>query len=137
MFKNKHFLKEVIALSFAVFTLAALARQGNRLIDTAFNRVAFPANASIFENFKVYFTAITVLVIIEYFIAFEYPNNYLLSRVARGACDDADNDDCFRFVLFKRRKNLHSAFLARRLSLFRYRRPIRGLSPTAPARVSL
>lgn len=81
MFKNKHLLKEVIALSFAVFTLAALARQGNRLIDTAFNRVAFPANASIFENFKVYFTAITVLVIIEYFIAFEYPNNYLLSRV--------------------------------------------------------
>ena len=79
--KKKHFLKEVVALGATLFVLASLARQGNRLIDTAFNRVAFPANSSIFESFKAYFTAVTALVLIEYVVAFEYPNNYLLSRV--------------------------------------------------------
>ncbi|MCK9537164.1 MAG: hypothetical protein M0R05_06275 [Bacilli bacterium] len=81
MHKRKHFLKEVVWIAFILFLLAIVVRQGNRLIDTAFTRVAFPRNASIFENFKVYFTSVTILVITEYFIVFEYPNNYLLSRV--------------------------------------------------------
>ena len=81
MHKRRHFLKEVIWMTVALFLLAIVVREGNRLIDTSFNRVAFPNNTSIFENFKVYFTSVTVLVIIEYFVVFDYPNNYLLSRV--------------------------------------------------------
>jgi len=81
MHKRKHFNKEVIWLSLFVLLLTIVVRQGNRLFATAFNRVVFPSNMSIFENFKVYFTSITLLVIFEYFIVFGYPNNYLLSRV--------------------------------------------------------
>ena len=81
MRKLTHFKKEVILLSLILFFIAIIVRQGDKLVDSRINRLAFPLNTSIFENFKVFFTTISLLILSEYFFSFDLPNNYLLSRV--------------------------------------------------------
>jgi len=111
MHKRKNFKKEVIVLSLLLFLIAIAVRAGGRLIETAFNRVAFPANESIFENLKVYFTAVTVLIIGEYFARFDYPNNYLLSRIAGAVVMMAMTAVVLGVYYFFARKNINTAFI--------------------------
>lgn len=77
LFKKRRLLNEIIFIGFLIY-LFVLATISIRLTNITF---LLPNKISIFEIMKTYFFATSLLLIIEYFVAFDLPNNYLLSRV--------------------------------------------------------
>jgi len=78
---RRHFLKEVIGISLLIMILGLVVRSIGAYSASTINNLIFANNRSIFDYFKIYFYAVTFLVLIEYFIVYDLPNNYLLSRV--------------------------------------------------------
>lgn len=74
--KNK-LINEIIIIGSLLY-LFILITQSLRFEEIS---IFLPNKITIFEILKTYFIAMSLLMILEYFIAFDLPNNYILSRL--------------------------------------------------------
>lgn len=77
LFKKSRLINEILFIGVILYILI-LTAQSLRIVGVS---NLLPNKITIFEILKNYFFAISLLMIIEYFIAFDLPNNYILSRV--------------------------------------------------------
>lgn len=77
LFKKSRLINEILFIGVILYILI-LTAQSLRIVGVS---NLLPNKKTIFEILKNYFFAISLLMIIEYFIAFDLPNNYILSRV--------------------------------------------------------
>ena len=75
------FIFEVIIRSIIILILFYFSRSVILSLPSSLIRTIFPKSDSLFSIFRFLFLAVTFLVIGEYFIYEEMPNNYLLSRM--------------------------------------------------------
>ena len=77
LFKKSRLINEILFIGVILYILI-LTAQSLRIVGVS---NLLPNKITIFEILKNYFFAISLLMIIEYFVAFDLPNNYILSRV--------------------------------------------------------
>ncbi|MFA7434790.1 MAG: hypothetical protein WC006_00310 [Bacilli bacterium] len=77
LFKKSRLINEILFIGVILYILI-LTVQSLRIVGAS---NLLPNKITIFEILKNYFFAISLLMIIEYFISFDLPNNYILSRV--------------------------------------------------------
>ena len=77
LFKKSRLINEILFIGVILYILI-LTAQSLRIVGVS---NLLPNKITIFEILKNYFFAISLLMIIEYFISFDLPNNYILSRV--------------------------------------------------------
>lgn len=75
--KRSKLLNEIFFIGFLIY-IFILITQGMRITGIT---VFLPNKITIFEILKTYFFSISLLMIVEYFIAYDLPKNYLLSRL--------------------------------------------------------
>lgn len=77
LIKRSKLLNEIFFIGFLIY-IFILITQGMRITGlTGF----LPNKITIFEILKTYFFSISLLMIVEYFVAYDLPKNYLLSRL--------------------------------------------------------
>lgn len=77
LIKKSRLLNEVVFIGSLLY-IFILITQSLRLTGISF---FLPNKTTIFEILKTYFIAISLLMVVEYFIAYDLPNNYLISRL--------------------------------------------------------
>lgn len=78
---KKHELREfvIIPLMIIVLMIGAFFLSDN--VNGIIGDMFLPRNKSIIEQIKLVFTPFTIVIIIEYLLLYEMPNNYLFSRI--------------------------------------------------------
>lgn len=77
LIKKNRLLNEIIFIGFFIY-LFILTTQSIRIAGVS---NLLPNKITIFEILKNYFISVSLLMAIEYFVAYDLPNNYLVSRL--------------------------------------------------------
>lgn len=78
--RTKHKIKEIIVLSTIIFVLGLLIKFNSYHFKGFLARLFFPQNNTLFEFLKIYFTSVSIVLMVEYFLVVQLPNNFFLSR---------------------------------------------------------
>lgn len=78
--RTKHKIKEILVFSSIIFILGIIIYFNSNYFNGLLGRLFFPKKNTVFEYSKVYFTSVSIVMFVEYFLVVQLPNNFFLSR---------------------------------------------------------